>query len=590
MPMSGLVPAGTALETRFCLEDCVHPSADPPHPSGDPSPGHTADRLSRRSFVTAGALGGIALTSGLACAPPGPEQRPAGQPAEGAPTTSDPGSFSLSEVAIAELARGMDEGRWTSVDITQRYLERITEVDVGGPGLRSVIETNPDALEIAARMDEERRAATPRGPLHGIPILVKDNIGTADRMDTTAGSWALAGAPPARDAYVAERLRRAGAIILGKANLSEWANFRSSRSSSGWSGRGGQCRNPYVLDRNPCGSSSGSGVAVSASLCAAAIGTETNGSIVCPASANGVVGLKPTVGLVSRTGIIPIAHSQDTAGPMARSVTDAALVLGALVGQDASDPATRDGADHMQVDYTEFLVANGLEGATIGVARDYFDFHSGVDALMEDALSAMSAAGATIVDPVTLEGRHTMGEQSYQVLLYEFKADLETYLATRGPGVPVRTLEQLIAWNEANRDRELVYFGQEIFEEAAQKGPLTDRLYREALAEARELAGAAGIDRVMEAHGLDAIVAPTGGPAWTTDLVNGDHFTGSSSSPAAIAGYPNITVPAGNIHGLPVGISFFGRAWSEGTLLRLAYAYEQISGHRLTPEFRPTLP
>lgn len=545
--------------------------------------------VSRRTFVTVGTLGGITLAGGLACAPSGSPPVEIDAPNDGTEAPSDPGAFDLAEIGISELSAGMADGRWTAGHLTERYLGRIAAIDGAGPTLRSVIETNPDAMEIAARLDQERADGRVWGPLHGIPILVKDNVGTADNMDTAAGSLALVGARPPVDSFVAERLRAAGAIILGKANLSEWANFRSTRSSSGWSGRGGQCRNPYVLDRNPCGSSSGSGVAVSASLCAAAIGTETNGSIVCPASANGVVGLKPTVGLVSRTGIIPIAHSQDTAGPMARSVTDAALVLGALVGEDGSDTATRAGANHMRADYTEFLVPDGLNGATIGVARDFFGFHADVDALMEEALAALSAAGATMVDPVTLEGRREMGEHSYEVLLYEFKADLELYLARLGSGSPARTLEQLIEWNEANHDRELRYFGQEIFEAAAMKGTLADRAYREALARGRELAGSSGIDRVMEAHGLDAIVAPTGGPAWTTDLVNGDHFSGGSSSPAAIAGYPNITVPAGFVHGLPVGISFFGRAWSEGTLLRLAYSFEQITGHRSAPGFLPTL-
>ncbi|MCA9739693.1 MAG: amidase, partial [Gemmatimonadetes bacterium] len=430
---------------------------------------------------------------------------------------------------------------------------------------------------------------TVRGPLHGIPVLIKDNIGTADRMNTTAGSHALAGAFPDTDSFVARQLRAAGAVLLGKANLSEWANFRSTRSSSGWSGRGGQCKNPYILDRNPCGSSSGSGAAVSANLCALAVGTETNGSIVCPSSANGVVGLKPTLGLVSRSRIIPIAHSQDTAGPMCRTVKDAAYLLGALTGLDAEDEATGASEGHRQTDYTQYLQADGLRGARIGVARAYFGFHADVDRVLEEALSALRAGGATLVDPADIPTRGDMDEPSYQVLLYEFKADLNAYLAGLGPSTPVHSLAELIEFNRANRELEMPWFGQEIFEAAQAKGPLSSPEYLEALQTMRRLAGPEGIDRVMDEHRLDAIVAPTGGPAWVTDLVNGDHFGGGSSSPAAIAGYPNLTVPAGAVHGLPVGLSFFGRAWSEPVLLRIAYAFEQATRHRTVPLFRPTL-
>ena len=498
-------------------------------------------------------------------------------------------SFELDEVTIEGLGEGMASGRWTARELARLYLERIAALDRQGPTLRSVIETNPDALGIADALDAERRAGRLRGPLHGVPVLVKDNIATADRMTTTAGSLALEGSVPAADSFVARRLRAAGAVLLGKSNLSEWANIRSSRSSSGWSARGGQCRNPYVLDRNPCGSSSGSGAAVSANLAATAIGTETNGSIVCPASANGIVGLKPTVGLVSRSRIIPISHTQDTAGPMTRAVRDAAILLGALAGIDPEDAATAASADRGATDYTRFLDADGLRGARIGVARQFFGFHPEVDAVMEQAIEAMELRGAVVVDPVEFENRDEMDSASYLVLLYDLRADLDAYLAGLGPGAPVRTLDDVIAFNEANRDREMPYFGQEVFLEAQSKGPLTDPEYLEARTRALRLAREAGIDRLVHAESLDAIIAPTGGPAWPTDLVNGDHFTGGSSSPAAIAGYPNITVPAGAVRGLPVGISFFGAAWTEPVLLRIAYAFEQATMHRRPPDFLPTL-
>jgi amidase len=444
-------------------------------------------------------------------------------------------------------------------------------------------------LSIADALDAERRAGRVRGPLHGIAVLLKDNIATADRMTTTAGSLALEGSIPPADSFVARRLREAGAVLLGKANLSEWANIRSDRSTSGWSARGGQCRNPYVLDRNPCGSSSGSAVAVAANLVAAAIGTETNGSIVCPSSNNGIVGLKPTVGLVSRSRIIPISHTQDTAGPLTRTVRDAALVLGALVGSDPEDEATAASEGRFRNDYTPFLDAAGLRGARIGIGRQFFGFHPDVDALLGQAIEVMRQQGAVLVDPVEFRNRDEMNSAAYQVLLYDLHADLDAYLAALGPGAPVRSLADVIAFNNANRDREMPYFGQEIFLEARQKGPLTTQEYVEARGRARRLAGAEGIDRLVAEHGLDAIVAPTGGPAWMTDLVNGDHYGGGSSSPAAIAGYPNITVPAGAIRGLPVGISFFGKAWSEPVLLRIAYAFEQATKHRKPPGFLPTL-
>ncbi len=492
----------------------------------------------------------------------------------------------------------MTSGEWTARSITEAYLTRIEQLNLQGPSLRAVIETNPDALVIADELDRERRAQGARGPLHGVPIVLKDNIDTGDRMTTTAGSLALSGWVPPQDSAVAARLRAAGAVLLAKANLSEWANFRSTRSSSGWSGRGGQCRNPYVLDRNPCGSSSGSGVAVSANLAAVAIGTETDGSIVCPSSASGIVGIKPTVGLVSRAGVIPISHTQDTAGPMARTVRDAAMVLGAMAGVDPRDPATAESEMRGLTDYTPFLEANGLGGVRVGVARRFLGFHDGVDQIVEQAIAALRAAGAVIVDPVDLRpsGRPaagdvvtSMGAAETEVLLYEFKADLNAYLAERGPDAEVRSLADLIAFNERNASDEMPYFGQERLLAAEEKGPLSEPRYLAALAAARRLSRADGIDRTMDDHELDAIIGPTGGPAWVTDLVNGDHFGGSSSGYPAVAGYPNITVPAGEVHGLPVGLSFFGRAWSEPTLIRIAFSFEQTTRARRVPRFLPTL-
>jgi amidase len=416
-------------------------------------------------------------------------------------------------------------------------------------------------------------------------VLLKDNIDTRDKLTTTAGSLALEGSVPSRDSFVAERLRAAGAILVGKANMSEWANIRSSKSTSGWSARGGQCLNPYVLDRNPCGSSSGSGTAAAANLVAVAIGTETDGSIVCPSNNCGLVGIKPTLGLVSRAGIIPIAHSQDTAGPMCRSVRDAAIVLSAIAGVDPRDAETQAGAGHTHADYTTFLDASGLKGARIGVFRKTFGFHAAVDRLMEDALAELNRQGAILVDPADIPHAGEYDDTELEVLLYELKADLNAYLASLGPGARVKTLADVIRFNEENKDREMPFFGQDLFLKAQEKGPLTDTPYVEALAKNRRLSRAEGIDAVMNGHRLDAIVAPTGGPAWTTDCVNGDHFGGGSSTPAAVAGYPSITVPAGAVFGLPVGISLIGRAWSEPVLLRLAYAYEQATRHRRPPRF-----
>jgi len=463
----------------------------------------------------------------------------------------------LEEITIADLAR------MSARQAAEGYLARIRDID---PKLRSVVEVNPDALSIADELDRGPK----RGPLHGVPVLIKDNIDTADRMKTTAGSLALMDAPQPRDAAVVERLRAAGAVILGKTNLSEWANFRSTHSMSGWSGRGGQTRNPYALDRSPCGSSSGSGAAAAANLCAVAVGTETDGSVVCPSSINGIVGIKPTLGLIGGRGIVPIAHSQDTAGPMARTVRDAAILLGAM----AEGP-------HAEADYTKFLDAGGLRGARLGVARKFFGITADVDRLMESSLDAMKKLGAEIVDPADLPSHGKYGDPELEVLLYEFKNDLNGYLETRHTGL---SLERLIAFNNQHRGEEMPYFEQEIFEKAQKKGPLSDPAYRKALAQNHRLSRAEGIDAALKRQRLDAIVAPTAGPAWLIDNVNGDHDTGGCSTPAAVAGYPHITVPAGFVRGLPVGISFFGTAWSEPALLKLAYAFEQATKARKKPE------
>ena len=496
--------------------------------------------------------------------------------------------FELDEATVSSLQEAMGAGRYTSRRIVELYIERINAIDRGGPALRSVSEVNPDAVAIADRLDAERRAGRVRGPLHGIPVLLKDNIDTGDRMMTTAGSLALEGSRAARDAFVAARLREAGAVILGKTNLSEWANFRSTKSTSGWSGRGGQVKSPYVLDRNPCGSSSGSGTAAGANLATIAVGTETDGSIVCPSSASALVGIKPTVGLVSRSGIIPISGTQDTAGPMARTVTDAAILLQALTSVDPLDEATARSRTHAR-NYTAALRADGLKGARIGVARrKYFGYSRAADALIETAIAKLAQQGATIIDPADIPTAERLDDCEFEILLYEFKAGLNEYLSRLGPGVKVRSLADLIAFNLREKDREMPFFGQEILVSAEKKGPLTSPAYRRAHVACRTRARAGGIDAVMTRLKLDAIVAPTGSPAWLTDLVNGDHFLGSSSTPAAVAGYPNITVPAGFAHGLPVGLSFFGRAWSEATLIQYAFAYEQATRHRKPPRFTPS--
>ncbi len=531
----------------------------------------------RRGFLRAGLAGAIAATAGASArgddrsGPAGGEVKP----------------FELNELGIAELQDGLRAGRFTARSLAEKYLARIEEIDKQGPAVNSVIEVNPDALAIADALDKERAAGKVRGPLHGVPVLVKDNIATADRMATTAGSLALVGAKPPRDAFLVKRLRDAGAVILGKTNLSEWANIRCTYSTSGWSGRGGLTRNPYALDRNPSGSSSGSAAAVAASLCAAAVGTETDGSIISPSSVNGIVGIKPTVGLVSRSGVIPISHTQDTAGPMARTVRDAAILLTALTGTDPDDPATAD-AKGKAADYAAALDPKGLKGARIGVARNYFGFHDAVDAVMAEALDAMKREGAVVVDPAELPNMDKVSEPESAVLLYELKAGLNAYLAGLGPAAPVRTLKDVIAFDEKNRGKEMPFFGQNQFVKAEAKGPLTDKEYREALEKCRRLTRAEGIDAVMGKHRLDALVAPSEGPAWLTDLVVGDRFLCSSTTAAAVAGYPSVTVPAGFVFGLPVGVSFFGRAWSEPTLLKLAFAFEQATKARRPPRFLPT--
>ncbi len=499
----------------------------------------------------------------------------------------------MEELTIWEIQQRMAAGELTAVTLATRYLARVEEIDRAGPRLNSVIEINPDALEIADALDRERAERGPRGPLHGVPVLIKDNIDTADRMQTTAGSLALVGSRPAQDATVAAKLRAAGAVILGKANLSEWANFRSTHSVSGWSSRGGQTRNPYALDRNPCGSSSGSAVAVAANLCAVAVGTETDGSIICPSQTCGIVGIKPTLGLVSRAGIIPIAHSQDTAGPMARTVADAALLLAALAGPDPRDRATMNTfwtqTRAEDADFSRFLTPDALRGARIGVARGFCGFNPRVDAIFEESLRALRDLGAELVDPADIATAKQLDATEMEVLLYEFKADLDAYLGGLGPESPVHSLADVIAFNEAHRDAVMPTFGQELMLMAQEKGPLTDEKYLQALATNHRLARDEGIDATVRDHALDAIVAPSGGPAWLIDHVCGDHHGGGSSSPAAVAGYPSVTVPAGYVWGLPVGLSFIGPAWSEPKLIGYAYAFEQATQVRRPPQYAATV-
>ena len=535
--------------------------------------------INRRELIQSGVAGGIAAVAGMG--------RPS-SPSKAAETTPSLPAFELEEATLADLQEAMRSGRHTARSLTAAFLARIDAIEHGAPGLASMIEVNPDAMAIAEELDLERKGKGERGPLHGVPVVIKDNIATRDRMMTTAGSLALVGAQAPRDSFVAERLRKAGAVILGKTNLSEWANFRSSHSSSGWSGRGGQCRNPYALDRSPCGSSSGTGAAVAANLAAVGVGTETDGSIVCPSHACSLVGIKPTVGRIGRSGIVPISHSQDTAGPMARSVADAALLLGALAGEDPRDAATLAGRGREE-DFARALDPKGLAGARIGIARaKFFGYSPGADELVEAAIAVMKKMGAVIVDPADIPHAGEYDDAEFDVLLYEFKADLNAYLAEWAPGAPVRTLADIIAFDAAHRDREMPYFGQDIMEKAEKKGPLSDDAYRKALEKCRSLSREEGIDAVMSQHKLDAIVAPTGGPPWMIDLVDGDHFLGASSTPAAVSGYPSVTVPCGYAFGLPVGVTFIGRAWGEASLIKLAYAYERATKARRPPRFLAT--
>lgn len=527
-------------------------------------------KLDRRTF----------LSASLAAVPP----TLAGCTASAPPPLPDPTVFEFNDRGIRDLRRAMDSGELTSRRLCQAYLERISAIDRQGPELRALIETNPDALELADALDQELKSRGPRSILHGIPVVLKDNLDTADRMTTTAGSLALEGWIPSRDSTVAQRLREAGALLLAKANLSEWANFRSQYSVSGWSARGGQCRNPYALDRNPCGSSSGSAVAVAANLCAAAVGTETDGSIVCPANANGLVGVKPTVGLVSRAGIIPIAHSQDTAGPLTRTVEDAAILLGVMAGADPLDPATERVEGRIQ-DYLAGLNPDALRGAKIGVARQFFGFLPAVDRLLSQALTALQDLGAELVDPVLLETFRKFGDAEYTVLLYEFKHDLNLYLSKLPEDFRVRSLADLIRFNDAHADREMPFFGQDIFIQAEATTGLDAAEYQDALASCRRLTRTEGLDPAFSGRRIDALVAPTGSPAWKIDPVNGDHFLGGSSSFAAVSGYPSVCIPAGQVEGLPVGISFIGPAWSEARLLGMAYALEQALQGRRPPKF-----
>lgn len=548
---------------------------------GGQEPPEAGDSLSRRSFIGGAVASAVLARHGVVRAG---ESRPP------APSPAQVPAFALDELTIDDLQGRLRSGAETSRALVQQYLARIDAIDQRGPAINSVIELNPDSLTIASQLDDERKSGRVRGPLHGIPVLIKDNVDTADKMRTTAGSLALADNVAARDAFVAERLRAAGAIILGKTNLSEWANFRSTHSTSGWSGRGGQTRNPYALDRSPSGSSSGSGAATAACCCAAAIGTETDGSVTSPSAASALVGIKPTIGLVSRTGIIPIAHSQDTAGPMARTVRDAAILLSAIAGADPRDSATSAASSRAARDYTATLDKNGLRGARIGVARKRFTgYHPETDKVFEQALDLMRKQGATVVDPADVATAGLTDDSEFDLLLYEFKTDLNAYLGRLAPNVAVHSLADVIAFNSKNATRELRYFGQEIMLQAQKKGPLTEKKYLDELAKNRRLMRAQGIDATISKFTLDAIVAPTQGPAWLIDLVNGDAGGGGSfTSPAAVAGYPHVTVPMGFVRGLPVGLSFVGRAWSEPVLLKLAYAFEQTAAARRKPTFAAT--
>jgi amidase len=552
--------------------------------------------MDRRTFLQGAAAGSVAAVGvGMGCAPASRPSEAArgGDAATPAAAATGHDAFELHDATVESLQQAMTGGRFTARRITELYLARIEALNQRGPELRAIIEVNPDALAVADELDAERRAGRVRGPLHGIPIALKDNIDTHDRMTTTAGSLALEGSIPPQDAFIAGRLREAGAVLLAKANMSEWAYWRGLNASSGWSARGGQCRNPYALDRTPCGSSSGSGVAAAANLAALTVGTETGGSIMCPSSICGVVGVKPTVGLWSRSGIIPISHSQDSAGPMTRTVRDAAVLLGAACGVDPRDGATAASAGRFRADYTRFLDAGGLKGARLGIVRNLPGFDDRVLARFAEAIEALKAGGAEIVDPANLPNLDTgsvFQEAPMIVLNYEFKANINRYFASLGPNAPVKSLTDLIAFNEAHRDRELVYFGQERLRISEATTGLDAPEYRQAVAAIQKATRADGIDAVMDRHRLDALVAPTTGPAWLIDHIRGDRFDGGDSAgTAAIAGYPDITVPMGLVAGLPVGISFFGRAWSEPTLLTIAYAYEQATKKRAEPTYTATL-
>jgi len=545
--------------------------------------------MNRRRFLGYSAAGSAGLLAGpTGCGPvDSPDASSENDDAE------PPAAFELDEATVADLQEAMESGRHTARSITEAYLGRIEALNRNGPELRAIIETNPQALEIADELDAERSASGPKGPLHGIPVALKDNIDTHDQMTTTAGSLALEGSIPLQDSFVAQKLREAGAILIAKANMSEWAYWRGFKASSGWSARGGQCKHPFALDRNPCGSSSGSGVAASANLAAVTVGTETGGSIMCPSSINGIVGIKPTVGLWSRSGVIPISHSQDTAGPMTRTLRDAAVLLGAVTGVDPRDTATSASDGHFHDDYTEFLDADGLRGARIGVARNFPGFDERALALFDRAVEDMKAAGAIIVDPAnisSMDNANVFSELPTRVLNFEFKAGINVYLESLGPDAPIKSLTELIAFNEAHPDTEMPFFGQERLLASEAAGPLTDPSYLDAVRTVQRHSREEGIDAVVAEHRLDAIVAPTRDPAWLTDHVMGDRLSGGSSAGlAAIAGYPDITIPMGRVSGLPVGISFFGPAWSEPTLLAIAYGYEQATQHREAPQFRPTI-
>ena len=496
----------------------------------------------------------------------------------------------IPEWTITELQEKMESGELSARQIAKLYLQRIEEIDKDGPFINSVIELNPDALDIAGKLDEQRKGGKVRGPMHGIPVLLKDNIDTHDKMQTTAGSLALEGNIALNDAFIVKQLRKAGAVILGKTNLSEWANFRGENSVSGWSSRGGLTRNPHALDRSASGSSSGSAAAIAANLAVAAVGTETDGSIISPAQTNGIVGIKPTLGLLSRSGIIPIAHSQDTPGPMARTVADAAIMLGVMTGIDKLDPATKSSKNRRFNKVTKFLDLDGLKGVRIGVARNMAGLNPKIIKIFELCIEVMRQLGAVVIDPVTVPNFDKFDKTELEVLHYEFKTDLNKYLKALPEDVRVHSMEDVIKFNEKNEHRVLQYFGQEHMLAAQEKGSLRDKKYKDALAKNQRMTRKEGIDAVIRKHKLDAIVVPSGGPSWTVDLVNGDavNWDMTSTSPAAVAGYPHITVPAGFVFGLPVGISFFAKAWKDADLIKYAYAFEQATQYRRQPRYLPT--